>query len=45
MTRFNYKLYKIEEDDSTAFIAVNESPLTKEDMMKHKHFDILARPV
>ena len=44
MTRFNYKLYKIEEDDTTAFIAVNEKPLAKEDMMKHKHFDILAKP-
>ncbi len=45
MTRFNYQLYKIEEDETTAFTSVNNVPLTKDDMMKHKHFDILARPV
>ena len=44
MTRFNYKLYRIEEDDTTAFIAVNDKPLTKEDMTKFKHFDVLAVP-
>jgi FkbM family methyltransferase len=44
MTGFNYKLYRIEEDDSTAFVAVDKRPLSKEDMHKHKHFDVLALP-
>ena len=44
MTRFNYKLYRIEEDDTTAFIAVNDKPLSREDMNRFKHFDILAKP-
>ena len=44
MTQYHYKLYRIEEDDSTAFVAVNNKPLSKEDMHKHKHFDVLAVP-
>ena len=44
MTMFNYTLYKIEEDDTTAFTSVNDQPLLKTDMMKHRHFDVLAMP-
>jgi len=44
MTMFNYTLYKIEEDDTTAFTSVNDQPLLKGDMMKHRHFDVLAVP-
>jgi FkbM family methyltransferase len=44
MTMFHYRLFKIEEDDTTAFTSVNDQPLLKEDMMKHKHFDVLALP-
>ena len=44
MTRFNYKLFKIEEDETTAFTSVADTALSKDDMMKHKHFDVLAKP-
>ncbi len=44
MTRFQYKLYRIQEDETTAFTSVIDKPLSKDDMMKHKHFDILALP-
>ncbi|HSF45333.1 MAG TPA: FkbM family methyltransferase [Chitinophagaceae bacterium] len=45
MSRFGYKLYKIEdaEDRASVFQSVG-SLLTMEDMHKEKHFDILARP-
>jgi FkbM family methyltransferase len=45
MTRFNYTLYRIEEDENTAFVSVIDKPLAKDEMIKHKHFDILAVPV
>lgn len=45
MTRFDYQLYKIEEDDTTAFTSVNDQPLLRGDMNKFKHFDVLAKPV
>jgi FkbM family methyltransferase len=45
MSRFDYKLYKIEDADDRAsvFQAVGK-PLTMQDMHKEKHFDILAKP-
>jgi FkbM family methyltransferase len=45
MSRFDYKLYKIEDADDRAsvFQAIGK-PLTMEDMHREKHFDILAKP-
>lgn len=45
MSRFNYTLYKIvdAEDRASVFQSVGK-PLTREDMHKEKHFDILAKP-
>jgi FkbM family methyltransferase len=45
MSRFNYTLYKIvdAEDRASVFQGVGK-PLTREDMHKEKHFDILAKP-
>lgn len=45
MSRFNYTLYKIVDADDRAFgFQAVGKPLTREDMHKDKHFDILARP-
>jgi FkbM family methyltransferase len=45
MSRFNYALYKIvdAEDRPSVFQGVGKQ-LTREDMHKEKHFDILAKP-
>jgi FkbM family methyltransferase len=45
MSRFGYKLYKIEdaEDRASVFQSVGDL-ITMEDMHREKHFDILARP-
>ncbi len=46
MSRFNYTLHKIvdADDRSSVFQGVGKA-LTREDMHKEKHFDILARPL
>jgi hypothetical protein len=45
MSRFSYNLYKIvdAEDRASVFQGVGK-PLSREDMHKEKHFDILAKP-
>jgi hypothetical protein len=45
MSRFGYKLYKIEDADDRASVFQSVGKLlTVEDIHKDKHFDILARP-
>jgi FkbM family methyltransferase len=46
MTRFNYRVFKIEDDSDrpSAFQSVATEPMSREDMSRHKHFDILAIP-
>jgi FkbM family methyltransferase len=45
ISSFGYLLFRIEEDANTAFLSVDNKPLSIEDMSRHKHFDLLALPI